>query len=54
MYCGFRGEQINWILADMRYSYGRECIVHLERNRITGYWILADMRHSYGRECIVY
>jgi len=28
-----------WILADMRYSYGRGCIVHLERNRVTGYWL---------------
>jgi len=53
VYCAFREEYSNWILADMRYSYGRECIVHLERNSITGYWILADMRYSYGRECIV-
>jgi len=37
-------------LADMRYSYGRKCIVKLERNRITGYWILADTKYSYGRE----
>jgi len=37
-----------WILADMRYSYGRECIVHLERNRVTGYWLTrgADMGGS--------
>ena len=26
-------------------------IVHIERNRVTGYWILADM--SNGRECTV-
>jgi hypothetical protein len=25
-------------------------IVHLERNRVTGYWILAGMRNSYGRD----
>jgi len=34
----------------MRYRYGRNCILQLERNRISGYWILADMRYSYGRE----
>ena len=28
-------------------------IVHLERNRVTGYWILADMRYCYGRACTV-
>jgi hypothetical protein len=28
-------------------------IVHLERNRVTGYWILIGMRYSYGRECTV-
>ena len=38
----------------MRYSYGREGIVHLERNRLSGYRILAHMRYSYGRECIVH
>jgi len=38
----------------MRSSYGMECILHLERNRVTGYWILADMRYSYGRECTVH
>jgi hypothetical protein len=27
-------------------------IVHLERDRVTGYWILADMMYSYRRACI--
>jgi hypothetical protein len=25
--CAFREEQSNWILADMRYGYGRVCTV---------------------------
>ena len=28
-------------------------VVHLERNKVTGYWMLADMRDSYGRACTV-
>ena len=28
-------------------------IVHLEKNKVTGYWILVDMRYSYGTACNV-
>ena len=63
--CAFGKEQSNWIMADMRYSYGRACTVARHGTVMEGTVLSQGMAqlwkgmycckawHSYGKECTV-